>query len=139
MCFALYAANNAMTRTYAPLLRPYDLTYVQYLALLVLFEDDDLPVGEIGRRLALDSGTLTPVLKRLERRGYLSRRRSDVDEREVRVRLAFAGRQLEPALRAVQHDFFCSTALPARRIVALRTELNELQANLRGAKEKRAS
>jgi DNA-binding MarR family transcriptional regulator len=130
LCFALYAAGNAMTRTYAPLLRPYDLTYVQYLTLLVLYESDDVPVGEIGRRLSLDSGTLTPVLKRLESRGYVKRRRSAVDEREVRVRLTPAGRTLETDLRRVQHDFFCSTALPVRRLEALRTELQELKRNL---------
>ena len=119
-----------MTRTYAPLLRPYGLTYVQYLALLVLFETDDVPVGEIGRRLSLDSGTLTPVLKRLEQRGYVERRRSVIDEREVRVRLTRTGRALEPDLRRVQHEFFCSADLPLKRLLAIRAELNQLQSNL---------
>lgn len=129
-CFALYAAGNAMTRTYAPLLRPFGLTYVQYLTLLVLFERDDVPVGEIGRRLGLDSGTLSPVLKRLERLGYVERHRSTVDEREVRVRLAEAGRALEPDLRGVQNAFFCSTALPVKRLIALRQDLRDVRSNL---------
>ncbi len=68
LCFALYAAANAMQRAYTPLLAPFGLTYLQYLVLLVLWEADDLTVGEIGRRLYLDSGTLTPVLRRLVRR-----------------------------------------------------------------------
>jgi len=133
LCFSLYAATNAMTRAYAKLLAPLNLTYVQYLALLVLFERDDVPVKEIGRRLGLDSGTLTPLLKRLEASGYVERRRGERDEREVYVRLSKRARASEPALREVQYAFFCSTDLPMTRLKDLRRELDGLRTNLRSA------
>jgi DNA-binding MarR family transcriptional regulator len=120
-----------MTRSYAALLAPLGLTYPQYLALLTLFESDGRSVGEIGGRLGLDSGTLTPLLKRLERGGYVERRRGEADEREVRVRLTRTGRALEGKLLSVQHDFFCSTALTLEQLTALRCELLALGENLR--------
>jgi len=95
LCFPLYAASRAMTRAYAPILDRFGLTYPQYLAMLALWADDGLSVGELGRRLRLDSGTLTPLLKRLEAAGLLDRSRDPDDERRVVVTLTDAGRRLQ--------------------------------------------
>lgn len=95
LCFALYSASLAMTKLYKPLLEDLGLTYPQYLVLLVLWERDDLMVSELGERLFLDSGTLTPLLKRMEAAGWLQRQRDAADERRVRVTLSPAGRALQ--------------------------------------------
>lgn len=95
LCFALYSASLAMSKMYKPQLEALGLTYPQYLVMLVLWEQDGLTVSEIGERLYLDSGTLTPLLKRLEAAGYLSRLRDVNDERRVLIRLSAAGRRLK--------------------------------------------
>ncbi|TSE37089.1 Organic hydroperoxide resistance transcriptional regulator [Tepidimonas fonticaldi] len=95
LCFALYSASLAMTRLYQPLLNALGLTYPQYLVLLALWEQDDVTVSVLGDRLGLDSGTLTPLLKRLEAAGRLQRVRDAADERRVRVRLTADGRALK--------------------------------------------
>lgn len=95
LCFALYSASHAMTKAYKPHLDALGLTYPQYVALLVLWEQDGLTVSEIGERLFLDSGTLTPLLKRLESAGYISRLRDAADERRVLIQLTAAGRKLK--------------------------------------------
>src|SRR5690349_9051070 len=92
LCFALYSASLAMTRLYKPLLEPLGLTYPQYLVMLALWEDAGHSVGSLGDRLALDSGTLTPLLKRLESMGLVDRVRDPADERRVLVHLTAAGR-----------------------------------------------
>lgn len=94
LCFALYAASRRMTAAYRPLLEALDLTYPQYLVMLVLWERDGLTVRELGERLQLDSGTLTPLLKRLQQSGLLARRRRQSDEREVEITLTDAGHAL---------------------------------------------
>ncbi|HVJ90503.1 MAG TPA: MarR family transcriptional regulator [Labilithrix sp.] len=100
LCFALYAASRALTRAYQPLLEPLGLTYPQYLVMLVLWEGEPLSVSELGARLALDSGTLTPLLKRLVEAGLVQRRRGPDDERVVCISLTPAGEALhERALR----------------------------------------
>ncbi|TAG70862.1 MAG: MarR family transcriptional regulator [Burkholderiales bacterium] len=110
LCFALYSASLAMTKLYKPLLDPLGLTYPQYLVLLVLWEQAPMNVSAIGERLTLDSGTLTPLLKRLEALGYVSRVRDAADERRVFVQLTAEGRKLKaraaeipPCLLAVSH------------------------------------
>lgn len=95
LCFALYSASLAMTKLYKPLLEDLGLTYPQYLVMLVLWERDGLTVSDIGERLSLDSGTLTPLLKRLEASGLVSRLRDAQDERRVRITLSAAGRRLQ--------------------------------------------
>ncbi|MDO9479305.1 MAG: MarR family transcriptional regulator [Hydrogenophaga sp.] len=95
LCFALYSASLAMTKLYKPLLDELGITYPQYLVLLVLWERDGLTVSELGERLSLDSGTLTPLLKRLEAAGLLSRLRDATDERRVLIRLTADGRKLK--------------------------------------------
>lgn len=93
-CFALYSTSLAMTKIYKPILDAIHLTYPQYLVMLVLWEEDGLTVSEIGERLFLDSGTLTPLLKRLEATGLLARLRDTEDERRVRIKLTAAGNSL---------------------------------------------
>ena len=95
LCFALYAASRAMTQAYQPLLALLGLTYPQYLAMLVLWEQDGSSVKQLGERLHLDSGTLTPLLKRLENAGLVQRQRSSEDERSVVIWLTAAGKALE--------------------------------------------
>jgi MarR family transcriptional regulator, organic hydroperoxide resistance regulator len=95
LCFALYSTSLAMTKIYKPLLAPLGLTYPQYLAMLVLWEQDGVMVSELGERLYLDSGTLTPLLKRLEASGLIDRLRDVADERRVHVTLTAAGRKLK--------------------------------------------
>lgn len=94
LCFALYSTSLAMTKIYKPMLDAIRLTYPQYLVMLVLWEEDGLMVSEIGERLFLDSGTLSPLLKRLEATGLLARLRDTEDERRVRVKLTVAGNSL---------------------------------------------
>lgn len=95
LCFALYSTSLAMTKIYKPMLDEFGLTYPQYLAMLVLWEKDGLMVSELGRRLYLDSGTLTPLLKRLEASGFITRIRTVEDERRVHITLTPLGRKLK--------------------------------------------
>ncbi len=117
-------------RAYATPLKRLNLTYVQYLVLLVLWERDGLPVGEIGRRLFLDSGTLTPVLRRLERSGFVTRRRAPTDEREVHIALTEPGKCLERELAAVRAEVACRAALAPDAFAKLRDDLRALQGRL---------
>ncbi len=94
LCFAVYSANLAFGRTYKPILDRLGLTYTQYVALVALSEGDGQTVGALGEKLFLQSNTLTPMLKKLEQQGYISRRRDPADERQVRVGLTPAGREL---------------------------------------------
>lgn len=98
LCFALYATNRAMTKAYKPLLDPFNLTYPQYLVLLVLYETDGIGVKALGDRLYLDSGTLTPLLKRMEASDLLTRDRSEDDERKVMITLTQKGTSLKDQL-----------------------------------------
>src|SRR5215211_2557757 len=101
LCFALYSASLAMTKLYKPLLDELRLTYPQYLVMLVLWEGDGLMVSELGQRLSLDSGTLTPLLKRLESAGLVARIRDVQDERRVHITLTAAGRKLKARAQKV--------------------------------------
>ena len=101
ICFPLYAASNLLTRLYRPVLAKLGLTYPQYLVMLVLWQQSPCSVGEIGSKLHLDSGTLTPLLKRLELSGYVQRSRDSSDERRVLVRLSETGLGLKVAAKAV--------------------------------------
>jgi len=131
ICFAIYSAAHAFNRVYKPLLDRLGLTYPQYLAMLVLWERDGVPVKEIGERLFLDSGTLTPLLKRLETAGLIKRTRSRQDERQVLIALTPQGQALKDRARTVPLSILaasqCSVAelSDARdEIVALRDRLN---------------
>lgn len=101
LCFPLYAAARRVTGMYTPHLKALGLTYTQYVVMLVLWEHDGLSVSEIGQRLLLDSGTLTPLLKKLESDGLVIRRRSERDERSVEITLTGKGRDLKTAAAGV--------------------------------------
>lgn len=126
LCFALYAATRAMTRTYREKLQPLGITYPQYLVLIVLWETDAIGVSEIGHKLMLDSGTLTPVLKRLEQQGVLKRKRSSADEREVVVTLTAKGRDLKTKALDARRFVACRLGMSEPEIRALRNDLMEL-------------
>ncbi|HET9621678.1 MAG TPA: MarR family transcriptional regulator [Kofleriaceae bacterium] len=136
LCFALYNASRALTRAYAPLLEPLGVTYPQYLVLLVLWERDGLSIKQLGERLALDSGTLTPLCKRLAQQGLIERRRGDEDERLVRVHLTAAGRALRAKARKVPQGLMCAAGYDAtstahhREVARLRDELVALTRRL---------
>ena len=127
LCFALYSASLAMTKVYKPLLAPLGLTYPQYLVMLALWEDDAQTVSALGDKLALDSGTLTPLLKRLEAQGQLSRERDSEDERRVIVRLTAAGRHLKVAARNVPPRIARSTGCELGEIVELTRQLTAVR------------
>lgn len=126
LCFALYAASKEIIRLYTPYLSPYGLTYTQYIVLLALWEQDDIPVSALGARLTLDSGTLAPLLKKLAEKGYVERVRESHDERVVKIRLTQAGRDLKRAFFDLPQKLACHIALPVERLVALKAELNAL-------------
>lgn len=111
LCFPLYAATREMTKRYQPLLKELDVTYPQYLVLLVLWEEEVITVKALGKRLYLDSGTLTPMLKRMEERGILTRRRSSEDERVVEVELTVLGKEKEHLAEEIPTKFIEGTKL----------------------------
>ena len=136
LCFALYAANRAVTARYRPLLAELDLTYPQYLVMLVLWEWNQAGevccVSDLGKRLRLDSGTLTPLLKRMEARGLIERRRSPSDERVVNLPLTEAGRALRARAQSVPEQLLCGLDITPERLTALREELQSLLSYLDG-------
>lgn len=129
-CFALYAASRSVIGLYRPLLEPLGLTYPQYLVMLVLWEKDGLTVRELGRRLQLDSGTLTPLLKRLQAAGLVDRRRRTEDEREVDIRLTDAGRALRKQASDVPECMAQRLQLSLEQMQTLRDELKRLTRQL---------
>ncbi len=126
LCFALYAASNRIQRLYRPLLEPLGLTYPQYLVMLVLWQHGRRSVGELGEALHLDSGTLTPLLKRLEAAGLVVRKRCSEDERRVFVDLSAEGRALRVQAQGVPARLACSTSLDAGRLRSLRDQVRQL-------------
>ena len=141
LCFALYAASRAMTRAYGPLLERLGLTYPQYLVMLVLWDGDGVSIKALGERLELDSGTLTPLAKRLEADGLIRRRRSADDERVVELHLTAAGRALKAKAKDVPVKLACLAGLDgprgAERLERLRKELRELSTTLASADQDR--
>ncbi len=135
LCFAIYSASHAFTRAYRQLLAPLDLTYPQYLVLLALWERDGMRVKEIGRELFLDSGTLTPLLKRLEVLGYVRRVRDAADERQVTILLTAAGRALEREAAAVPRGLACMMGLDEDALADLTDSIVRLRASLRAASD----
>lgn len=127
LCFAVYSASHAMTKAYRPLLDVLGLTYPQYLVMMVLWERDGLGVSELGERLHLDSGTLTPLLKRLEQAGLVARARSADDERRVEVSLTAAGRALRAKAGDLPIRMARLTGCSAAELRALRAQLLRLR------------
>ena len=131
LCFALYAASGLVTRAYRPLLEPLGLTYPQYLVMLVLWEQQPRTVGELGEALDLDSGTLTPLLKRMEASGLVTRTRDPADERRVRIALTDQGRALRDKAASVPETLACALSLAPEDMVDLRATLQDFARKLR--------
>ena len=130
LCFALYSTSLAMTKLYKPLLEEMGLTYPQYLVMLVLWEQDDMAVSELGSRLYLDSGTLTPLLKRMEAAGVLTRRRSTDDERRVHIVLTEAGRKLKSRAARIPGCVLQAAQCPLPELVSLTQQVQALRERL---------
>lgn len=133
LCFAAYSASLAMTKAYKPVLGELGLTYPQYLVLLVLWERDDLPVSELGERLFLDSGTLTPLLKRMEAAGWVQRRRSTEDERRVHIVLTPEGQALQQKAACIPGRMLQTIACSASELIRLTQDLHALRDRLLAA------
>ncbi len=129
-CFALYSASLAMTKTYKPLLDKLGLTYPQYLVMLVLWQQDDILVKTIGEKLFLDSGTLTPLLKRLEASSLIQRTRDEADERQVRITLTKEGRALRKKAQAIPHQMVCASGQSLDALARLRNQLSSIRDDL---------
>ncbi|WP_028266368.1 MarR family winged helix-turn-helix transcriptional regulator [Arthrobacter sp. MA-N2] len=133
VCFALYSASKAATAVYRPVLDELGLTYPQYLVMLVLWENEPRSVRELGAELGLDSGTLSPLLKRLESVGLVERRRSAEDERRVEVHLSNAGHALSSRAKTVPQRLADSAGLSASELAQLHETLGRLTAALHSA------
>ncbi|GLR95141.1 MULTISPECIES: MarR family winged helix-turn-helix transcriptional regulator [Bradyrhizobium] len=130
ICFAVYSAAHAFNRVYKPLLDRLGLTYPQYLVMLVLWERDDVPVKDIGEKLFLDSGTLTPLLKRLEAAHLVKRSRSREDERQVLIALTPQGYALKEKARAVPQSILAASDCSVSELVAMKDEIVALRDRL---------
>lgn len=130
LCFALYSTSLAMNKTYQPLLRELGLTYPQYLALLVLWQTDHISVSTLGQHLYLDSGTLTPLLKRLELADLVRRERSEDDERRVIVNLTSAGRNLKKKASEFPKQILCAAQTSVAELRSVTKALKALRTNL---------
>lgn len=130
LCFALYSTSLAMTKVYKPLLDALGLTYPQYLAMLVLWEQDGLMVSELGERLYLDSGTLTPLLKRMELSGLISRIRAVEDERRVHITLTAAGRKLKTKATKIPGCILTASQCSIPELIALTQQIQVLRRRL---------
>ena len=130
LCFALYSSSHLLTKVYKPLLKELGLTYPQYLTMLALWEEDGVTVGSLGEKLYLDSGTLTPLLKRMEAAKLLKRERSGADERQVFIHLTEKGRNLKRAAAAIPARVAAATDMTVPEIIKLRKQLTKLQSSL---------
>lgn len=130
LCFALYSTSLQMTKVYKPLLQALGLTYPQYIAMLVLWEGDGITVGEISSRMLTDPGSLTPLLKRLEAEGLITRTRSQADERVVQLRLTDKGRELRRQAESIPGCILASSRLTLEKLQRLQQELVELREQL---------
>lgn len=133
LCFALYSTSLAMTKVYKPLLQALNLTYPQYLAMLVLWENDGITVGELSQHLLTDPGSVTPLLKRLEAEGLLTRTRSSQDERVVELRVTEKGRALQEQAKGVPACILKATAQQPTELMELKNELVTLRNALQGS------
>ena len=135
LCFPLYAAARNVTSLYTPWLKPLGLTYTQYITFLVLWEKDGIPVGEIGSRLMLDNGTLSPMLKKMEQAGYIERNRSSDDDRVVIITLTEKGRDLQEKAKEIPEKVGSCIDLPIEKAKELHDLLHELLENQKGHKK----
>ena len=130
ICFSLYSASNAMARSYQPLLKKLDLTYLQYIVMMVLWQDSTMNVKELGAKVHLDSGTLTPLLKRLEAKGLVIRSRSQSDERIRLISLSDAGKKLRQAAEQVPDMMMCKSKMTSEELSSLKQACDLLLKNL---------
>ncbi|MCB5361015.1 MarR family transcriptional regulator [Vibrio splendidus] len=130
VCFALYSASNAMSRAYQPLLKALDLTYLQYIVMMVLWEEKEINVKALGAKTHLDSGTLTPLLKRLETKGYVLRTRSAEDERVRVITLTPAGVELKEQAQTVPVEMLCLSKMNEDELKSLKAQCEQLLGNL---------
>ncbi|CAH8241207.1 Organic hydroperoxide resistance transcriptional regulator [Vibrio aestuarianus] len=130
VCFALYSASNAMGRAYQPLLKTLDLTYLQYIVMMVLWEEQSINVKQLGRRIHLDSGTLTPLLKRLETKGYVSRTRSQEDERIRIISVTEQGTELREKAKTIPVEMMGMSKMNIEELIKLKSDCEKLLANL---------
>ncbi|HEY2223503.1 MarR family transcriptional regulator [Actinomycetospora sp.] len=133
LCFALHSASRAMTACYRQGLDELGLTYSQYAVMLILWQQDAVSMGSLCEQLHLDSGTLSPLLKRLEKQGRVTRRRRPEDERTLEIACTEQGRELQDMARSVQRDVERATGMNGGELAALREQLNELAGRLRDA------
>lgn len=133
LCFAMYSASLAMTRLYKPLLDKFKLTYPQYLVMLALWEQDGVTVSALGGRLSLDSGTLTPLLKRLEANGLVARVRDVADERRVHITLTAAGRKLKTKAASVPGCVLAASQCSVPELIALTQQIQTLRDRIKAA------
>ena len=138
LCFAVYSASHAFNRIYKPLLDALGLTYPQYLVMVALWEQDDQTVGALGAKLFLESSTLTPLLKRLEAQGQVTRSRDPRDERQVRVRLTSAGHALKDHAAEVPSCILAASGLDLDNLRRLQTEITALRDSLEAAADQAA-
>lgn len=130
VCFALYSASNAMSRAYQPLLKALDLTYLQYIVMMVLWEEKEINVKALGAKTHLDSGTLTPLLKRLEVKDYVLRTRSAEDERVRVITLTPAGVELKEQAQTVPVEMLCLSKMNEDELKSLKDQCEQLLGNL---------
>ncbi|EOT39608.1 MarR family winged helix-turn-helix transcriptional regulator [Enterococcus columbae] len=137
LCFALYRANKTFNRLYNKVLAPFDLTYPQYLTLLALWEEDHQTVSQLGERLALDSGTLTPLIKRLEQRDYVLRSRAKDDERRVIISLTAKAKKLKPTILDTVCNCLSVLTADEANYFSLLQQLNQLSQTLGGMQDEK--
>ena len=135
LCHSLYSASNALVRAYRPLLEPLGLTYPQYLVMLALWEADQVAIKQLVSQTRLDSGTLTPILKRLEQKGLVVRRRSACDERQWLIELTEEGRALRQQAEGIPRRLWCMSQMTLEQARALKAAAEELYRQIREQEE----
>lgn len=131
LCFALYVCSKEIIKRYGPLLEKHKLTYTAYIALMALWETDGISVKQLGEKLFLDSGTLTPLLKKMESQGLIVRERSKEDERTVFINLTEEGRNLKEECREIPASMFCLNLIDASKAPDLLNSLHEMMEKLK--------
>lgn len=129
LCFSLYASSREIIKMYKPLLEPYDLTYTQYITMMVLWEESKIIFKDLAKRLYLDSGTLTPVLKRLESKNFIKKYRNEEDDRSVTIELTEKGRGLREKLIQVPEKIYCKINGEENELYILKSHLDKLLKN----------
>jgi MarR family transcriptional regulator, organic hydroperoxide resistance regulator len=129
ICFPLYALSREIIKLYKPLLEPFDLTYTQYIAMLVLWEEEKIHFKDLGKKLHLDSGTLTPVVKKLQSKGYITKYRNKEDDRVVTVELTDSGKELKPKMTDIPEKMYCQIQGEDEGLWNLKKHLDDLLQN----------